>query len=874
MPPSSRRGAGWLYAPFLLLLWSALAAASGPRWVTGGPYFTTNAQPVIWYTNAPVYYTDPGDLSASVDHAAADALVAAATAVWNVPTSSLLLDQGGELAEHVSSANVYLGPNGIVFPADVSSANYAAIQIAVIYDTDGSVTDLLLGQGASDPEDCPQTGVTESVDHISSSGTILHALLILNGRCTGPAPEQQLQLQYQLMRAFGRILGLGWSQTNDNVFSGSPQPTSEEINKWPIMHPIDIVCGPYTYECLPNPFTLRPDDVASISQLYFIAKGTAPPGKVDTLTNASSITGVLRFGDGQGMQGVNLLVRRHFPASTFADIGPVVSAVTGNRFRWSNGNPVTGPPSATVAESMGNLDLQLEGGFALGFIPELPGTSLQDAFVTTEPINPLYIGEYGIGPYIDAPVTPSGPAFTWRDNGIIPYESNYYDLEIPGSASTCDPGNLGTSSAPAAVPASGWGTATLCGYGVSAWSLVTVQANRTLTIEATALDEQGEVTENKLQPLIGVWNQSDPAGALPTVAATASPFNSIAAGLTSLNLQAPQAGPLRIVITDQRGDGRPDYNLRSRILYADSVAPAAMPAGGGLITITGMGFRPGNTVTVAGVAATVLASTATSILAVAPSFAALPAGTALTVDVSVNDLMSGGSTTIFAALTYPALSQPSSSPTLTVLTPTLYVAAGQQVALTPEVGLSAAGTFAPDIPVTWSALSANLAFPAGFTSASGVDGIAAIAATAGPLLPEAQAAGSACAWDGICGAFTAIGVDPALWTPVPREGADQVVSAASTLQPVVFQVTDGAGDPVIGAPVQVYQSVTGWQVCPTDGRCPIAPIYATSHASAISDANGLIVVTPLQLAGNPEVTTIAVATGTQGLLSVALQKTP
>jgi len=301
MPPSSRRGAGWLYAPLLLLLWSALAAASGPRWVTGGPYFTTNAQPVIWYTNAPVYYTDPGDLSASVDHAAADALVAAAASVWNVTTSSLLFAQGGELAEHVSSANVYLGPNGLVFPADVSSANYAAIQIAVIYDTDGSVTDLLLGQGASDPEDCPQTGVTESVDHISSSGTILHALLILNGRCTGPAPEQQLQLQYQLMRAFGRILGLGWSQTNDNVFSGSPQPTSEEINKWPIMHPIDIVCGPYTYQCLPNPFKLRPDDVASISQLYFIAKGTAPPGKVDTLANASSITGVLRFGDGQGM---------------------------------------------------------------------------------------------------------------------------------------------------------------------------------------------------------------------------------------------------------------------------------------------------------------------------------------------------------------------------------------------------------------------------------------------------------------------------------------------------------------------------------------------------------------------------------------------
>ena len=256
-----------------------------------------------------------------------------------MPTSRLVLAQGGELAEHVSSEDVYIGSNGPVFPADVSSANYAATPIAVIYDSDGSVTDLLLGQGASDPENCAQAGVTESVDAITLTGTIQHALLILNGRCTGPAPEQQLQLQYQLMRAFGRILGLGWSQTNDNVFTASPSPTVDDYNKWPIMHPIDIVCGAYTYQCLPNPFTLRPDDVASISQLYFIDKGAAPAGKVATLSNASAITGTLHFGNSQGMQGVNLVVRRLFPASTYMDDGAVVSAVSGSLFRRNNGNP-------------------------------------------------------------------------------------------------------------------------------------------------------------------------------------------------------------------------------------------------------------------------------------------------------------------------------------------------------------------------------------------------------------------------------------------------------------------------------------------------------------------------------------------------------
>jgi hypothetical protein len=123
--------------------------------VTGPPYFTTSGVPVVWYTNQLLYFTDPGDLSSNVNHAAADALVAAAAAVWNVPTASLVLSHGGALDEHVSGADAFLGANGPIFPADVESSNYLAKQIAVIYDSDGSVTDLLLGNGASDPFGLP-----------------------------------------------------------------------------------------------------------------------------------------------------------------------------------------------------------------------------------------------------------------------------------------------------------------------------------------------------------------------------------------------------------------------------------------------------------------------------------------------------------------------------------------------------------------------------------------------------------------------------------------------------------------------------------------------------------------------------------------------
>ncbi len=63
--------------------------------------------------------------------------------------------------------------------------------------------------------------------------------------------------------------------------------------------------------------------------------------------------------------------------------------------------------------------------------------------------------------------------------------------------------------------------------------------------------------------------------------------------MTTLTSQSMQPNQLRMVIADQRGAGRPDFNYQARVLYADSVAPASLPASGGTITITGTGFRTG-----------------------------------------------------------------------------------------------------------------------------------------------------------------------------------------------------------------------------------------------------------------------------------------
>ncbi len=652
-----------------LALGCAAAHASNPRWVTGPPYF--NAQqpgvPVIWYTRTPMYFTDPGDLSPFVDHATADALVAAAASVWNVPTADFTIAQGGTLAEHVSGANAYAGSDGVVFPADVDSSNYSAVQIAVVYDTDGSVTDMLLGSGASSPIDCLQYAVTESVDSISTSGFIQHAVIVLNGRCTGPAPEQQLQMRYQLERAFGRVFGVGWSQNNDNVFTRSPAPSLIQAQHWPIMHPIDIVCGLYTYQCLPNPFTLRDDDIASITALYrlgynpqlgWIGYNQWLPGKVQSYSGAARAFGTMSFPNGQGMQGVNVVVQRIQMFSTNMEPWQEVSGVSGFAYRQSSGNPVTGS-SADIASSMGTTDPGYEGHFDF---PWLPLMNPQDPWVniqlTWEPINSLYTGAHSVGPYVSTGVSPSGSPSPIIILGLWPSPgSGYaYDLSFTpsGATDTCAASNVGVESAPAPVVSTGWWTDRLCGYNHAAWTSFTPASGHTATVEITALDESGLPTVSKAQPVIGAWTASDATGTSPSVDYTAGAFNTFALGTTGLRLTGDGTA-LRLGFADSRGDGRPDYNYRARILYVDSVQPTTASQGGSLITIRGMGFRPGLRVLINGVPAAVANATANTLTAVAPpvsTFGAAPVGP---VEVQVQDVQTGGSSILAGALSYGAI---------------------------------------------------------------------------------------------------------------------------------------------------------------------------------------------------------------------------
>jgi hypothetical protein len=203
-----------------------------------------------------------------------------------------------------------------------------------------------------------------------------------------------------------------------------------------------------------------------------------------------------------------------------------------------------------------------------------------------------------------------------------------------------------------------------------------------------------------------------------------------------------------------------------------------------------------------------------------------------------------------------------------------YIAEGATVVWTPELAVTDNTAATAGVLVNWAAVSGPIVLSPSQTQVS-AQGIAETVATIGPLAPSAGAVASGCAWTNICANFTAVGVAAADLRLVVVSGANQIIGAGSTLVPVILLVTDTVSHPVSGAVVQIYQTVSAWEAaCPDRGRCPIAPVEASSTSSITSDANGMVTMTPQQIAGVAGVTNIAAATGTQGFASLSLQEQP
>jgi hypothetical protein len=637
----------------MILLLAVISRAGGPKFVAGTSYFdpATAGQPLIWPQGLITYYTDQGPLSSYVSNASANALVATAFDPWTaVPTAAVSATHGGQLAEDVNGTNVIVNADGTIsMPFDVQPTA-TATPVGIVYDYDGSVTDALMGSGAGASSQCFSNAVFGGNDNYGTLATYRHALIVINGQCALQA-SQLNDIKYRLVRVIGSVLGLGWSQVNPNVLTGTPHPTSDDFAGFPVMHFIDPSnCVPITL-CYPNPGQLTMDDMAALSRLYPVTAQNQSnfPGKQIFSATTARIHGSVWFTDSRGhptqaMQGVNVVARWIDPSTNLPSRRYAASSVSGFLFVGNAGNPISG-----FADSLGDPFGQwgsgnqtVEGFFDLAGLkpPNSNGAQYQ---LSVEALDAKSAD--GVGPYSPGPVAPSGSfapiLVTVGLGGDL-----QQDILMVGSARPI-PKAQSTWTRPAAVPPGGDWVGSLSGYGDVGYFSVTAQANRTLSVTVTALDEAGIATDLKAQPVIGIWAASDPPGTAPP-AFTPSPFNQIIPGMTRLDAQVATSSNFLIGISDVRGDGRPDYRYHAHILYADSVFPARVSVNGGVVTVQGSGFAPGLTAKVGSTVAIPYAVGGSRMILAAPAH-----GDGVQ-NLTISDPVTGASSIMSNALTFGA----------------------------------------------------------------------------------------------------------------------------------------------------------------------------------------------------------------------------
>jgi hypothetical protein len=733
-----------MFVPHASRVWPAIVAmfwmsspvlfAGGPRYVAGASFFdpAVMGQPVHWTGGQVSYFVDQGPLNDAIGNAQATAMVEAAAALWNaVPTAGVKLVRQGSLNEDVNGANLVSANQAILQPSDVA-ASATSYPLGIIYDADGSVLDGVLGDYTSDPTNCENNGVMVWVDNLRTDATIAHAVMVLNGRCA-TTPDLVTMMQFQLERAFGQILGLGASQVNPNAENGA-DPTGLEAKAWPVMQPRSGSCDFNGGTCIPNPGSLKPDDMAALNRLYPItaANLAAFPGKVLTAANTISIDGTIRFRAGTGMQGVNVVAR---PIDANGDplTQYTVTAVSGAYFGGNHGNEVTGwnDTNGIPLSQWGSTDAALQGYFDLRYLPLPAGMTTVSYQITYESIDPLYYGTETVGPYTAGSPDPSGtlaPATVFNLSAGMAQT-----LTITAADSStgeyADP--ISSESSPRTLPASGLWCGRLSQISQTDWFSFPVRGDRIFTIVTQALDENGQPSNHKAMPALGVWDGFAPVGSSPVHAAPG--LNGWAVGESWLQVASSGDDIVRLGVADTRGDGRPDYAYNGWVLYADTVSPARLPVTGGPIVIHGMGFHVGDTVQVGGQPAPVTSVSPNEITAIAPA-----AGTGVTgsVDVEVDDqpvlyaiaVISGG-------VSYDA----GSGDALTLVTaPQNTVPTGVPIPFTVRAfgpSLKAAG----GVTVTYTVTSGNARLDCGKTacavSATG-DGIATLNATATDSSPS------------------------------------------------------------------------------------------------------------------------------------------
>lgn len=317
-------------------------------------------EPLKWDLTEPVPFNpDQGPLGILTNDEAV-ALITKSLGVWqDVPTSTISFENTGAIPFDVTASNV----RDIIFVCEDGVS-------PILFDTDGSIIDLLLGNGASNEVlgfAGPGCGTFEPP-------IITESRAIFNGRFIDgePSPEMPVEdFAAVLIHELGHYFNLDHTQLNFQEALDSDPSNDTGV---PTMFPI-LVSGMAQS-------SLHLDDQISISTLY-------PTQSFFFSTGA--IRGMIIQSDGiTPFQGANVIAR-----NIVAPMIDAVSNVSGALFFPSNPG---GPPPA-----------ELEGSYEL--LGLTPGATYT---VEIEAINAVFTEGSSVGP-VDPPAHLPGSAEFWND---------------------------------------------------------------------------------------------------------------------------------------------------------------------------------------------------------------------------------------------------------------------------------------------------------------------------------------------------------------------------------------------------------------------------------------------------------------------------
>jgi 6-phosphogluconolactonase (cycloisomerase 2 family) len=350
-----------LARPLAVVLLLALGAAIPAR--AAGPILVTGNGEVVKYDPGTMFFNpDQGPLGL-LDNATAVADVAADFAVWEgVATATVAVADAGPLPEDVTVANVatYFGLCNGLSP--------------VVFDTDGSLTDYLLGSGASDS--ILGFAGLECGEIVGDRLVVTESYAFLNGRfvdgVTDDDPEVSLeQFNGVFIHEFGHYLGIEHSQVNLEEAFDDDLGNDELV---PTMFPFFTEGNDYS--------TLALDDRVAISALYPTAAFATDYGTIDG--------SIFRF------NGIALFQGAYVVAREVGDPrGTAVGVSSGDRYFPEQ---ILGPPPP-----------ELKGRYTIPGLP--PGTYT----VEVVPIDPRFVGGSSVGPFGVPPALP-GPSEFWNAN--------------------------------------------------------------------------------------------------------------------------------------------------------------------------------------------------------------------------------------------------------------------------------------------------------------------------------------------------------------------------------------------------------------------------------------------------------------------------